>query len=281
MTSSKNSERGLSFSKLALESIRLARRSWPFNFGKDFPNHLGAVATRLGLIGPEWFEFKPGLWMQLNVTDLIQETILLEGMWDPCLTNFIESNLKPGNVFIDIGAHVGYFTLLAANKVGDSGKVLAVEPNPFALKDLQQHVERSDLKNVVIEHSACGESNGVVNLFLHTESNTSMASLSNSNASGGSSVEVPCQPLDQLFEKHALKKADLIKVDVEGAELSVLRGMRNVMLEFSPMIVLELEPDLLKSFGTSKEQVLEFFAECGYFVESLGGHSNFVCRKKP
>lgn len=270
----------MSFSKVALSSIRLARRLWPFEFGKDLPNHLGAMATRIGIIGPAWFEVQPGLWMQLNVTDLIQETILLEGLWDPFLTDFIQNNLKPGDVFIDIGAHVGYFSLLAARRVGPQGKVLSVEPNPFALKELQLNVARSYLENVIVEHTACGETETVVQLFLHTESNTSMASLSGSNAKGGQSIEVPCTAMDALVEKHHLTRANLVKIDVEGAELHVLRGMKQIMKELRPAIVLELEPHLLKSFGTSPEEVEGLLADCGYSITSLGGHCNVLCLPK-
>jgi len=277
----KSSTSGFSFSKLALSTIRRPRKIWPFSVGKDLPNHLGAVATRMGLIHPAWFEFRPGLWMQLNVTDLIQETILLEGLWDPSLTNFIESNLKPGDVFIDVGAHVGYFTLLAARRVGAEGNVLAIEPNPNALSQLEQNVQQSDLENVLIEQAACGDSDGSIELFLNTESNTSMASLSPTNATGAGSVKVSCTRVDELLEKHGLRQANLVKIDVEGAELGVLRGMKKTMNSLRPIIVLELEPALLKSFGTTVDEIMQLFESCNYSVTPLGGHSNFACHPLP
>jgi FkbM family methyltransferase len=268
----------MSISRVALSSIRLATRLWPLPFGKGVPAYIGAFATKLGLLHATWYEFQPGLWMQLNARDMIQQTILLEGTWDPFLTQFIEENLKPGDVFLDVGAHVGYFTLLAARRVTGTGTVLSIEPNPQALEQLRQNVARSRLANVLIADTACGDSYDPVRLYLHTESNSSMASLSAANATGGAAVDVRCTPLDSLCQDRGLHRVDLVKIDVEGAELSVLRGMKRILRDIRPVIVLELEPRLLSSFGETSESVHTLFAGYDYHVTPLGGHSNYVCR---
>jgi FkbM family methyltransferase len=268
----------ISFSKMALSAIRLSSRVWFFPFGKGLPVRVGAFATKVGWLSSEWYEFQPGLWMQLDARDLIQQTILLEGVWDPPLTRFVERELGPGDVFIDVGAHVGYFTLLASRRVGPAGTVLSIEPNPFAVEQLAQNLARSHIANVRVEHTACGESHRAVQLHLHTESNSSMASLSTANATGGVSVEVPCTTLDQLCLKHGLARVNLVKIDVEGAEPSVLRGMKRLMTDIRPVIVLELEPQLLKGFGTSLQAVLTLLADFDYGLSPLEGHSNYVCR---
>jgi FkbM family methyltransferase len=218
--------------------------------------------------------------MQVNMRDLIQQTVFLEGVWDPSLTDFIEKTLGPDDVFIDVGAHVGYFSLLAARRVGPTGTVLSIEPNPLALGQLEQNIRRSSLANICVEHIACGESQQVVQLYLHTASNTSMASLSTANATGGATVEVPCISLDQLFKERSLARANLVKIDVEGAELQVLRGMRGIMTEMRPVIVLEVEPHLLMGCGTSVQEVLALLEELDYGCVPLAGHSNYVCRPK-
>lgn len=270
----------MSFSKMALSFIRFAARAWPFPFAQDMPARIGAFATKVGLLGSEWYEFQPGLWMQLNARDLIQQTILVDGVWDPSLTTFVENTLRAGDVFIDVGAHVGYFTLLASRRVGPAGRVLSIEPNPIALKQLTQNVERSLRQNVLIRHVACGESQGLVNIHLHTESNSSMASLSAANATGGTVFEVACTTLDHLCQEHALPRATLIKIDVEGAELLVLRGMNRILRDLRPVIVLELEPQLLRAFGTPLQAVLSLLAKTDYVIAPLGGHSNYVCRPR-
>lgn len=266
-----------SFSKVGLSAIRFTRRAWPFPFGRDFPVRVGAFATRIGLLRSDWFEFQPGLWMKLNARDLIQQTILLEGRWDPSLTNFIEKTVSSGDVVVDVGAHVGYFTLLAAGRVGPTGTVLSIEPNSFAVKELRQNVERSHLHNVLVEHTACGNSHTNVQLFLHTESNSSMASLSSANASSAVAVEVPCTTLDELCRQRGLSRIALVKIDVEGAELLVLHGMTRIMRKMRPAIVLELEPHLLAGFATSVTAIVRLLEDFDYSIWPLGGHANYVC----
>ena len=268
------------FSRVAVASLRSVRRLWPFQCGKDLAAYVGAVSTRIGLVGAEWYEFRPGLWMLLNMRDLVQQTILLEGAWDPDLSTFIETNLSPGDVFIDVGAHVGYFTLLAARRVGPRGTVLSIEPNPFALDQLRRNVERSHLRNVLMEHTACGESRATVPLYLQTESNSSMASLYFGKASSAGAVDVRCTPLDDLCQERGLHRVMLVKIDVEGAELFVLRGMKRIMREMRPAIVIELHPHLLEDVGTPLHEVLALLQELDYVLEPMGGHSNYLCRPR-
>lgn len=270
----------MSFSKVALSSIRFATRVWPFPVGQGLPSYLGAFATRVGVLKAEWYEFQPGLWMKLNSQDLIQQTILLEGAWDPPLTQLVQSRLGAGDVFIDVGAHVGYFTLLASQRAGPTGTVLAIEPNPVAREQLRENVSRSRLDNVLIEASACGECRTTVDLHLHTASNSSMASLSTANARGGTTVSVPCTTLDVLCQERGIGRVTLVKIDVEGAELSVLRGMTRILGELRPIIVLELDAQLLAGFGTPLADVLAVFDDFDYVVSPLGGHSNYVCRPR-
>ena len=269
-----------SLTSIALSSIRAVRRAWPFRFGKDFGTYAGAFATRIGLLSSEWYEFQPGLWMRLNIRDLVQQTILLEGVWDPVLTSFIQRTLGPNDVFVDIGAHVGYFTLLAARRVGAGGSVLSIEPNPFALDQLRGNVERNDLHNVLVEQTACGESRDVVKLYLHTESNSSMASLYSGSTAAGTAVEVPCTTVDDLCRERGIGRVRLVKIDVEGAEMFVLRGMKRIMREMRPLIVLELHPHLLEEVGTPFEAVVGLLEAFDYVLEPLGGHANYVCRPR-
>jgi FkbM family methyltransferase len=266
-----------SFSDLSISLIRALYRGWPLKRGRDIPNHLGAYATKIGLLKPVWYEFQPALWMQLDIRDMIQETILLEGVWDPILTEFIRANLKPGHVFVDIGANAGYFTLLAAQHVGSEGRVLAFEPNPQLATQLRQNVERSRLSNVAIEETACSDATEAATLYLYDVSNSGRASLSNANAGTGGAIQVPCAPLDLIVEKYKLPQLNLIKIDVEGAELKVLRGMTEIIRQMRPRILIELEPHLLQGFSATVEDVMQLLTGCGYTVSPFGGHANYLC----
>jgi FkbM family methyltransferase len=266
-----------SISNLLVTAIRSARGILPSGRTRELPNHLGAYLAKIGWLKPVWHEFQPGLWMQLNIRDLIQETILLDGVWDPLLTVFIRNTLKSNDVFVDVGANAGYFTLLAANCVGSSGKVLSIEPNPLIARQLRSNITRSQLENVFIEEAACSDSSDPLVLNLHDDSNSGRASVSRGNANGADRVQVESITLDQLVSKYNLRQVTLVKIDVEGAEFMVLRGMGETISRFRPLIVLELEAELLQGFSTTIDDVIQFLQGFDYSVSGLGGHANFLC----
>jgi FkbM family methyltransferase len=268
-----------SVSRLAIAALRSVRQIWPFEIGKDLPNRFGGLASKAGLLKPVWFEFESGLWMKLNMQELIHETILLEGLWDPQLTQLVKNRLDRGMVFIDIGAHSGYFTLLAARNVAESGRVLAVEPNPKIANQLRENLNASNIHNTTIEQIACNEHGGAAVLYVHDDSNSSASSLSEVNVHSGNQIAVQCQPLDEVVERHALNRVDLIKIDVEGAELSVIRGALSTLSRFKPTIVMELDSTLLAAFGSSIDDVRNELTKLNYTVKPLGGHSNYVCEQ--
>jgi hypothetical protein len=107
-----------------------------------------------------------------------------------------------------------------------------------------------------------------------------MASLFAESVRGGVSVEVPCTTLDRLCQVRRLDRVTLVKVDVEGSELFVLRGMKRIMRELRPVIVVELHPHLLEAVGTPLHEVQAFLKDLDYVLEALGGHSNYVCRPR-
>jgi FkbM family methyltransferase len=264
-------------SSFEVGTIRLWNRLWPFSLGKEVPNRLLARATNLGLVRPIWFEFRPGLWMQLDIRELVQETRLLEGIWEPMTTRYVCDSLAPGQVFLDIGANAGYFSLLASRCVGESGRVLAVEPNPAMVKQLRQNTERNGLTNIAIAEAACSDSLEDRNLYVANAYNTGLSSLSRDNLAWTKSVKVTCTTVDLPVEKYGLHRVDLVKIDVEGAELQVLRGMTTVLKRLRPRIIIELIPSLLEGFSTTVAAINEFLAAFHYRTLSLEEHSNYLC----
>jgi FkbM family methyltransferase len=270
------------FSSIEVGTIRLWNHLWPFKIGKEVPNRLLARATNLGLVRPIWFEFRPGLWMQLDIRELVQETLLLEGIWEPNTTRYICDSLAPGQVFLDVGANAGYFSLLASRCVGGSGKVLAIEPNPVMANQLRQNVQRSRLANIAIIESACSDSVEVRDLYIGNPYNTGNSSLSRDNLAWTKSVKVACTTVDLLVEKYGLDCVDLVKIDVEGAELQVLRGMSTTLKRLRPKIITELSPSLLEGFSITFDTVQEYFRGRGYSVtpleeDCMGRTTNYLC----
>jgi FkbM family methyltransferase len=198
-------------------------------------------------------------------------------VWEPKTTQYLCSKLQPGQVFVDIGANAGYFTLLASRLAGASGKVLAVEPNPRMAEQVRQNVLRSGLTNVVLEQVACSNATSVRTLYLGGAYNTGSTSLCARNLRYTESIRVNCMPADTLVERHALTRLDIVKIDVEGAELDVLRGMTAILKQLRPNIIIELVPSLLEGFSATIDEVLKYLAAFDYSVSSLAEHCNYLC----
>lgn len=126
----------------------------------------------------------------------------------------IKSVLAPGDVFVDIGANCGLFTLFAARAVGPEGRVLAIEPSPKMVRRIRFNVSANGANNVTIAQTAVGADNG--NATLYGGNHPGLASLC--ATVGGSGTEVPVAPLLSLVERANLDRIDVLKIDIEGYE---------------------------------------------------------------
>lgn len=131
--------------------------------------------------------------------------------------------IEPGMIVADVGAYIGLYTCMAAAIVGDSGKVLAFEPDPNNHEQLLNNVKLNEYKNVTIVQCALSDAQGKANLYIKHHGTVS------SLAGTGKSVNVGLDTLDRVLDRLGTKKVDLIKIDVEGYELPVLRGAENTI----------------------------------------------------
>jgi FkbM family methyltransferase len=154
---------------------------------------------------------------------------------------FVELFLHPGMIIFDLGAHHGVFTLLASLRVSDSGAVFAFEPSPRERARLERHLRLNRRTNVQVERSALGACQGQADLFVVEGAEDYCNSLRPPIvASKTKRITVPIQCLDDYVAKAGLPRIDFIKVDVEGAELDVLKGS-STLLSKRPRPVLMVE----------------------------------------
>ena len=154
-------------------------------------------------------------------------------------TDLFRELLKPGMVVVDVGANVGYFSLLAAELVGSSGKVYAFEPEPGNHGVLQKNIEINSLSNIQVEEMAVSDNSGVADFFL-SELDSGSHSLFGDAARGiRESVQVTTTTLDAFLEAEGWPNIDLVKIDVEGAEDLVFDGARNLLATEKPALLFE------------------------------------------
>jgi FkbM family methyltransferase len=213
-------------------------------------------------------EVEPHVSFLLNPLDVVPVTILRTGEWQPEVWNALQPSLDNGSVFFDVGAHIGYFSMKAARLVGDTGRVLAFEPNPETLKLLSDNVAANSAQNVTVEPIACTDTEQTLTFYAAAVENTGMSSLSKKNAevdgAAPKTYNVRGRPIDDVVRELNLARVDAMKLDVEGAEVLVLRGSVETLKRFHPKLVIEEIPDELASFHTSMADVKTILEGAGY-----------------
>ena len=182
-------------------------------------------------------------------------------------------NLRPGMTVVDMGANVGFYTVPFSRSVGPGGKVYAFEPDPFCAALLRERSRRMRLTNVRVENVALGAREGEATLFC---SNRDRAENCTHALAAGVPVEpirVPVRSLDAYCRENRIDRIDAVKIDVEGDEVSALRGMREILTRMPPAwMFIEFSPPQLRAAGASAEEFWDALAEGGYRSHSIGDH---------
>lgn len=177
---------------------------------------------------------------------------------------FVASHLRPEAVFVDVGANLGWFSLLASTLVGPRGRIHAFEPRADTVEYLEKTIDLNRLGDqITIYRYGLSDAEGQANLVWPKGTDNPGHSFLSIQPSGTEmeSQLVELRPLDAL----ALERVDFMKVDVEGAELRVFRGARETLARCRPVILAELYPDMLEDVsGTNTDAFFCFFREIGY-----------------
>jgi FkbM family methyltransferase len=194
----------------------------------------------------------------------ITPTLAATQGWEPGETALLGERIKPAMTFLDIGAHVGYFTCLAARLVGPRGLVLAFEPSPRNYELLLANVWRNGFFNVVCFPWAVGAETGIVD--LHQSSTNTGDHQVYASDPDRMSTPVRIAALDSIG---ALRPpVDIVKIDVQGAEEAVIRGM-SALLEGSPSVLVTAEfwPAGLRRFGSDPAKLLDLCRSLGFGID--------------
>jgi FkbM family methyltransferase len=157
-------------------------------------------------------------------------------------TAAMQRELTPGDVFFDIGANVGYYSILASRLVGETGIVVACEPLARNISNLERHVTLNRATNVKVLAFACSNENSITSFSLGHNTATGHIG-ANGNAS---SILVPTITLDTLAKKMNVRP-NVIKIDVEGAEMAVLEGAQDILANDRPRIFLSTHSEQLRT----------------------------------
>ena len=205
--------------------------------------------------------------IDLDLGDLVQREMYL-GVFEPKETRLALGWLRTGMTFVDVGANVGYYTLLAARRVGHQGRVLAIEPGPYAYRRLQHTVNHNRLTQVRTLQVALGDEPGNQPLYVPPEDSGNYSPTMLPNDSG-TPVNTTVRTLDDCLEVWGAKEVGLLKLDVEGFEPAVLRGARRALADGRIRAVLcEFNDFWLGEAGTDPAKLYQTLTAAGFADQS-------------
>jgi len=177
--------------------------------------------------------------------------------------------LRPGDVFVDIGANVGFFSLLASRMVENSGQVYALEPVPANVREIRANLRRNRLANVEVIEVAASDAVGSATLTLTRHPGGAALASAGSPPDPAGQLQVETATLDALVEQGRIRPPSTVKIDVEGAEEAVLAGMTSTMASARPLLVVEIDGSDDHALARRRLAIVELLQSAGYDVEEL------------
>jgi FkbM family methyltransferase len=202
-----------------------------------------------------------GFRMELDLGDWVDRHIYALGDYESTTSQLFRALLRPGQTVLDVGANIGYFTLLAARCVGPAGRVLAFEPVPAIRARLIRNVNMNGAGCVDVRAEALADKEGTERLFVGPREHSGISALRPLSSSSGCET-VHVMRLDDMLRPD--QPVNLVKIDVEGAESRVLRGMDRILDRWRPDLVVEVTDEYLRQFGDSAEALCCGMLDRGY-----------------
>ncbi|HXF35116.1 MAG TPA: FkbM family methyltransferase [Candidatus Acidoferrales bacterium] len=198
-----------------------------------------------------------------TLSGLVQRRVFHFGVFEPNLSRFIWETLAPGDTFVDVGANVGYFAVLAARAVGAQGRVVAIEAAPSTFAALEATLERNATTNVRAVNRAAYDRTAVLPMYtVSAEENAGGASVA--KTVGPLEAEVVAQPLAEILERDEIARARIVKIDVEGAEAAAVAGLVPALGQTRPDLEIVVEV-----LAETKDRVSALLAAAGYVPRVL------------
>jgi FkbM family methyltransferase len=230
--------------RVASPLLRPYFRHWPAPFGKDYIWR--KVVRRLN--GPDrllWADMRDGMRLAVDTRDTCGRIMYFFGIWEPNLTSVIRNRLQPGDGFIDIGANIGYYSVLASGLIGPQGRVIAIEAIPQTLNVLEQNLRSNHCNNVRTISRAAWDCEEPLTFYISSSIVHGTSTILEDRAIGHQHREQECvvegAPVSSLLDPQEISSVRIVKMDVEGAEARAVRGLDSLILRGRPDIEFGVE----------------------------------------
>jgi FkbM family methyltransferase len=210
----------------------------------------------------------PGVHFETDLADRIQRQ-MWAGTYEPHVRACFDALIDPGDVYFDVGGHIGYHAVAAANRVGSAGRIFAFEADPAMYQRLARNLKQFPWAQAT--HAAVWDHSGTLTFSRSPVAQESgWGTLTEVRDFGnGEHLEVRAISLDDWCRDAHVTRWDVMKLDAEGSELAVLQGAQNALAKFLPIMMIEINGILLKEAGISPAQVADFLTARSYRLFSL------------
>jgi FkbM family methyltransferase len=205
---------------------------------------------------------------QLHIGSDLGWCLFVGGAFEPNSLALLMRTLAPGMTFVDAGANEGLYTLIASQRVGPSGTVIAIEPSSRELERLQSNLRTNQIDNVTVVPRALGADISRKELHVADDRHSGLNTLGKFAGTGAMETRtemVEVLPLDNVLKERGVRDPDVVKLDIEGAEYSALLGAKAALATY-PLLLIELNNLALGDQGASAQQVVSFLKRRGYMI---------------
>lgn len=253
--------------------LRLKNRCNPFRIKRQWK------LERAKELNENFIDRMPGINMRMVINpNMFFATFYAEHLYEREIIRFIKKYIKKSMIALDIGANIGYFTLLLSRMVGNQGKVICFEPSKYAYDLLKENIRINCLENVQVYQQAVSDTSGETTFFEGPEGYEVYSSLQPPVAKGSEGIhfsqqKVQVDTIDHMLGELGVSCIDFVKIDVEGAELKVIRSMKNTLKNNRQIkLLFEGSENLCAEFGYSLKELIEE-------VEMLGFHCQYLDKR--
>jgi FkbM family methyltransferase len=196
--------------------------------------------------------------IRIEYKDEIALLLLVHGGYEAAELHILPTIVPRGSTVIDVGANIGMYAIALAGVVGETGRVLALEPVPATAARLGGNIDMNGYRHIDVVHAAAADQPGTMEICLANDSAYASAVTVKHQRATGETIRVPAVTLDDLWDERGRPMVSFCKIDVEGAELSVLQGAERLLAACRPMLLLEADS------GRELDKLNEWLGPRGY-----------------
>lgn len=208
--------------------------------------------------------------INLDTKNFIDSCIYYTGDYEPYLKIHYKKLIKPNDVVLDVGANIGFHSLYFAELTGSSGKVISFEPIPINFKAFQNNIELNNFPQIIANNIALGNENRFIDIHLDIDDQNPGAF--NLLALGIKNYTIKCEKGDDFLNTLSIDKVNFIKIDVEGYEYEVMKGLKSTITKYRPIINFEYDKVYQSKKNDDESNIFKFLSAMNYAFYKINGY---------